>query len=386
MFRAYAVIFGSLLWGLFATPFASAQFYVTALGVLPGGTASYALGVNDSGAVVGSSFTNTTDASTRAFIFSGGTLAEINDPYVTGNTRTFANAINDSGLVGGYSWGGSGTDAFYYQTSNGQFADVGAQPGAANGGSPQCGGYPGTGAFLVQPTPINQYVPGALNSSGVMAGQYATSGGQSGAYYSSGGSTYQWNSPAANGAGNAWATGIDDGGGICGSYQVGTNTIPVGFYTNGGGAVYQTGAMNYPLALSGSYLVGTDSTTDKANVYSVEEGMLTIGTLPGDEYLHRLGRARRRRCFRGRREQRKQQRHLPRVRLRPRLQRYDERLEHVRGWSQPVQRLAVGGGHQRQRGLHRRLRNPGFQWRNGRLPADRRAPRRCQRRRQSGHQ
>ena len=48
--------------------------------------------------------------------------------------------------------------------------------------------------------------------------------------------------------------------------------------------MYQTGAMNYPLALSGSYLVGTDSTTDKADVYSVEEGMLTIGTLPGDEY------------------------------------------------------------------------------------------------------
>jgi hypothetical protein len=241
--------------------------------------------VNDSGAVVGSSFTNTTDASTRSFIFSGGTLTEINDPYVTGNTMTFANAINDSGLVGGYSWGGSGTDAFYYQSSNGQFTDVGAQPGAANGGGPQCGGYPSTGAFVVQPTPSNAYVPGALNSSGMMAGQYVISDGKSGAYYSSGGSTYQANTPAANGTGNAWATGISDWGGICGSYQVGTNPTTIGFYIPSGDAMEQTGAMNYPLAVSGDYVVGTDSTTKQADEYEVSATQVTtIGTLPGDEY------------------------------------------------------------------------------------------------------
>lgn len=81
---------------------------MTDLGTLPGGTFSQALGINNSGLIVG-------DASGHAFLDSGGTMEDLNTliPSGSGWTLEQANGINDNGQIVGYGINSSGqSDAF----------------------------------------------------------------------------------------------------------------------------------------------------------------------------------------------------------------------------------------------------------------------------------
>ena len=73
------------------------DYYVTDLGTL-GGTISSALGINNSGQVVGYAYT--TGGGDGAFLYSGGTMQDIT---TLGALQSIgeANAINDSGQIAG---------------------------------------------------------------------------------------------------------------------------------------------------------------------------------------------------------------------------------------------------------------------------------------------
>jgi probable HAF family extracellular repeat protein len=93
------------------------------LGTLPGGTYSVAYGINDSGQVVGSS-------GGHAFLYSNGQMQDLGT--LPGGTYCEASAINDSGQVVGYAYDSSGeTHAFLY--SNGQMQDLNSLIPAGSG-------------------------------------------------------------------------------------------------------------------------------------------------------------------------------------------------------------------------------------------------------------
>jgi probable HAF family extracellular repeat protein len=89
------------------------------LGAL-GGDFSWANGINSAGQIVGSSTTTTADtvASEHAFIYSGGTMMDLNSliPASSGWDLAQAEAINNSGWIVGYGVNSAGaTDAFLLQ-------------------------------------------------------------------------------------------------------------------------------------------------------------------------------------------------------------------------------------------------------------------------------
>lgn len=71
---------------------------MTGLGTLPGGTTSWALGINNLGQVVGGSNGGPTGA-LQAFLYSSGTMTSLG--LLPGSTSTWATAINDRGQVVG---------------------------------------------------------------------------------------------------------------------------------------------------------------------------------------------------------------------------------------------------------------------------------------------
>ena len=86
-----------------------------------GGTQTVALGVNDSGQVVG--WSQDSANRTQAFVWANGTMTGIG--FLPGGTTSVANAINESGHVTGYSYvSGTAYHGFLY-ASNGM-ADIGA--------------------------------------------------------------------------------------------------------------------------------------------------------------------------------------------------------------------------------------------------------------------
>ncbi|MBI5747805.1 MAG: hypothetical protein HZA00_01680 [Nitrospinae bacterium] len=70
------------------------SYTITDLGTLPGGNQSYAYGINNSGQVVGSAFTEA--GYYHAFLYSGGVMQDLG---TLGGTHSFASGINDSGQV-----------------------------------------------------------------------------------------------------------------------------------------------------------------------------------------------------------------------------------------------------------------------------------------------
>ena len=114
-----------------AAGLASATTYtVTDLGVLAGGTQSYAMAVNDSGTVVGSSRTGAGTTSFRATIYyTGGAWVNIGST-VNNSSGTFATGINNNGQVA--LWlRSTAEDSYIYQS--GTYTDIGAQPGVCHG-------------------------------------------------------------------------------------------------------------------------------------------------------------------------------------------------------------------------------------------------------------
>jgi probable HAF family extracellular repeat protein len=85
---------------------------MTNLGSL-GGTASGAFGINDSGQVVGYS-TTTGDTAEHAFLYSGGSMIDLNNLLPTGSgwVLNSATGINDSGQIIGYGYFNGQSRAF----------------------------------------------------------------------------------------------------------------------------------------------------------------------------------------------------------------------------------------------------------------------------------
>jgi probable HAF family extracellular repeat protein len=99
---------------------------MTNLGTL-GGATSAANGINNSGQVVGESLTSS--GNTNAFLYSGGTMTDIG---TLGDNFSIANGINSSGQVVGVSETHGGTyDAFLY--SGGSMIDIGGAASSAIG-------------------------------------------------------------------------------------------------------------------------------------------------------------------------------------------------------------------------------------------------------------
>jgi probable HAF family extracellular repeat protein len=102
---------------------------LTDLGTLPGYAASWALGINDPGQVVGISYT--TDGLQRAFLYAGGTMTDLG---TLGGATSRAAGINAAGQVVGESKTASGaTHAFL--SSGGKMMDLGTLGGAYVGSS-----------------------------------------------------------------------------------------------------------------------------------------------------------------------------------------------------------------------------------------------------------
>lgn len=113
-------------------PFAAdaVTYRLTDLGVLPGGTLSEALGINDVGQVVGYS---TTPTGNSAFLWQNGTMTELG--VLPGNLQSVAKSINNNGQVVGYSYNQSGVEEFRARATlwqNGTVTDLGVLPAREN--------------------------------------------------------------------------------------------------------------------------------------------------------------------------------------------------------------------------------------------------------------
>jgi probable HAF family extracellular repeat protein len=97
-------------------------YHLFDLGTFPGGSFSYAYGINSNGQVVG--YANTNGNSQHAFLYDNGAMQDLGT--LDGST-THAHGINETGDVVGYSSTSSGTHAFFYR--NGMMADLGTLGG-----------------------------------------------------------------------------------------------------------------------------------------------------------------------------------------------------------------------------------------------------------------
>jgi probable HAF family extracellular repeat protein len=278
MFRRSIVVAG--LWGLLfsAAGGASAQYYVTDLGVLAGGNQSYAMAVNDSGVVAGASWTGTKLASARATIYSNGAWVNIGSAVNTAG-GTFATGINDSGQVSLWSRSNSTAveDSYIYQ--NGTYTNIGAQPGACNGLPNQSGcdtSYFATGSYTFA---------GAINSSGQIAGVYSATNGNEGAFIWNGSSTTAVTTPGTdNGSnGSTYFSSINNNGVAVGDWQEGNAPPGIGFYYSGG-TTHNINGGTSPEFIAGNDVVGNNDFTGDAFLYTLGATSATnIGTLGGDE-------------------------------------------------------------------------------------------------------
>ena len=237
---------------------ASATNYtLTDLGTLTGSTnpTSYALAVNDSGVVVGTS--STSKSSTKfmtATMYtpgSGGWTdigAGFRSQLGITSAGTFANAINDAGQVAGYLYEATpvnNTQSFIYNTGTQVYTTIAAQPGVCNGAQVQCG------ENMWNPTVVEYQYPGSINGSGQTVGEYTNTAGASGTFVWNGSSTTNVPSPAS------CVSGINNAGVVVGNEGGGSSPIPTGIYYSGGTLTTITD-MAYPQAITGNEVVGAD--------------------------------------------------------------------------------------------------------------------------------
>ena len=201
---------------------------MTALGTLPGGNASYASGINDSGQVVGGA--NTASAQ-HAFLYSGGAMTDLGT--LPGGNASYASGINVSGQVVGAAGTASATHAFLY--SGGVMTDLGTLPGGNTSyayginDSGQVVGFGDTAsgathAFLYSggvmtdlgtlPGGNTSYAYGINDSGQVVGWSDTASGAQHAFLYSGGAMTDLGTLP---GGGNSRAFGINNSGQVVGS-------------------------------------------------------------------------------------------------------------------------------------------------------------------------
>jgi probable HAF family extracellular repeat protein len=169
----------------------------TNLGNLPGGTGSYAYGINDNGQVVGQGY-NVSSGQQHAFLNSGGTMTDLGT--LPGYPiSSIAYGINNNGQVVGASVARTNSHAFLYSGST--MTDLGTLPGGTGG------------------------VAEGINNSGQVVGYASTSSGAGHAFLYSGGIMTDLNSliPTNSSWTLGFAYGINDNGQI-----VGQGTSPSG--------------------------------------------------------------------------------------------------------------------------------------------------------------
>jgi probable HAF family extracellular repeat protein len=184
------------------------QYFVTDLGTLGTGTRSYAYGVNNSGAVVGYAYADTSTSNPHAFLYANGTMTDISASWSTPNAT--ARAINDSGRVVGY-LSTSPLHGFMYSGGTaGTMTDMSTLPGELNGATSQ--------AF-------------AVTSTGIIAG----SGGLSGQGWVYDGTTSYAAGKLSSSANSGTIVGVNNSQWAVGSSSDGTDSTiyPIYSYHNG---------------------------------------------------------------------------------------------------------------------------------------------------------
>ncbi len=108
-----------------ASVWATPQYTVTDLGTLSGYAASWPMGINASGQVVGYSCNTASDG--HAFLYSNGQMTDLG---TLGGSESRAYGLNDSGVAVGFSYlAGNTTPPHACQFSNGAVTDLCATPG-----------------------------------------------------------------------------------------------------------------------------------------------------------------------------------------------------------------------------------------------------------------
>jgi probable HAF family extracellular repeat protein len=97
---------------------------VTDLGLLPGCSSSYALGINNNGQVVGTAVTSAYQA--HAFLWSSGTMCALG--AIAGYSQSEAAGITASGQIVGVSMQSNGYQDRAFLYSNGTMGDLGTLP------------------------------------------------------------------------------------------------------------------------------------------------------------------------------------------------------------------------------------------------------------------
>lgn len=232
-----------------------AGYIITDLGVLPGGVSSTAYGINDAGAVVGStSFSG--GAGQRAFVYAGGVMNDLGT--LPGDTTSVAIDINDAGQVVGVSSNGSVASAFLYTPGSG-FTNLGALPGGATSRAE------------------------GINDAGQVVGGATTGSAQHAFLYSGGVMTDLGTLP---GDVSSVANDINDAGQIVGAstgssthaflYSPGTGMMDLGTLTGSGVSV--ANALNN----SGDVVGYSSSASGPAHAFLYSGGVMTdLGTLAG---------------------------------------------------------------------------------------------------------
>ena len=109
MLRWSAVLAGFLALALWGVGTASASYYLTNLGALPTGAGSDATSINAKGQVAGYSDINSnTTGGSQAFLWTGGNMDNLGASPDGSVTMTFGWGLNDSGAVVGSTYAGVG--------------------------------------------------------------------------------------------------------------------------------------------------------------------------------------------------------------------------------------------------------------------------------------
>jgi probable HAF family extracellular repeat protein len=124
MFRRYAMVLGVLCFVLVGVRAASAGvlYTVTDLGDL-GSSYSFALDINESGQITGTSYTGGSSSVSRAFLYSNGVMSDLGALSINGKNNSNGFRINNHGQV----IGGSCNDACIFD--HGAITDLSAIPG-----------------------------------------------------------------------------------------------------------------------------------------------------------------------------------------------------------------------------------------------------------------
>jgi probable HAF family extracellular repeat protein len=214
---------GVLAWIVALSPAAAQSYQVTAISPLSGDSTSVANGINNSGAIVGTS--SDADGNSHAFSYANGTATSL---PTLGGSLSEANGISSNGEIAGDSTLSSGLNQACVWT-NGTVTNV--TPGAVSGAT--CEGTSvdvhgnvavnipnGTGSY-VGATSVTipgsiQVISNAVNNQSQAAGLYASSSGTFAFLYNTGSSGLSFSLSNTAGGSTATANGLNELGDVAG--------------------------------------------------------------------------------------------------------------------------------------------------------------------------